>query len=131
MFTFLFDFDKINFMSNIFTFGNRNRKLRMRLFLFLNLYSNNLLIYLLFKSLKTVLLYLIKYNCCIYFYIFILGFFTFNFWFINKHLGLMGHPLELRNPSLLKAKINDIFKTSLLLFPYWLLELIQYNILLK
>ena len=46
-------------------------------------------------------------------------------------MGLMDHPSVLRNPSLLKAKINDIFKTSLLSSQHWLLRLIQYNILLK
>ena len=39
--------------------------------------------------------------------------------------------LVLRNLSLLKAKINGIFKTSLNSLQCWLLGLIQYNILVK
>ena len=42
----------------------------------------------------------------------------------------MDHPFVLRNPILMKAKINDIFKTSLS-FQCWFLGFIHYKILLK
>ena len=36
----------------------------------------------------------------------------------------MDHLLVLRNPNLPKVKTNGIFNTDLLLFQYWLLELV-------
>ena len=80
--------------------------------------------YLLFKSLKTVLLYVMKSNSCILLYSKLQ---LFHFLFLiykKKHLGLMDHPLVLRNPSLMSVKTNGIFKTVLLSNQCWLLRLV-------
>ena len=67
----------------------------MPIFLVLNLYSNNLLICLLFKSLKIAHLYLIKSNCFICSYIPNCSFFNVLCLTYKKtHLGLMDHPLK-------------------------------------
>ena len=52
------------------------------------------------------------------------SFFFSVFILLKKYLGLMDHLLVLRNPNLPKVKTNGIFNTDLLLFQYWLLELV-------
>ena len=97
------------------TFGNRNRKFHMGIFLF----PSSLAIafwYVFVMSLKAVYLYFMKSNCCIYSYIPNYSFFIFYFWW------------------LLRIKNDGIFKTGLLSFQYWLLDwfgLVLYNMLLK
>ena len=121
---------KIPLLSNIFTFGNWNKKFQVCIFLYLNLLAIAFWCFL-FKSLKTVHLYVMKSNCCIYSYIPNYSFFISYFWFTKKTkktLESNGSPvslnLALRNPSLLRVKTNGIFKTSLLSFQYWLLGLV-------
>ena len=106
----LFLTEKILFLSNIFIFRNQNIKFHMCIFLFFIL-SNGLFICLLFKSLKTVLLCLMKSNCCIYFHISQIT--AFLFFVFNGYLGVK----------------TNVLKTGLLSFYYWYLWLVWVHLI--
>ena len=79
-------------------FPKKTRTLTPLRFFYFHIFSNCLWICLLFKSLKIVLSYLIKSNCCIYSYFPNDSCFIFFCWW------------------LLRVKTNGIFKTDLLSF---------------